>query len=202
MSLPPSYFDDLYERDADPWRLASRWYEERKYALTLAALSRPRYRSAFEPGCSVGVLTAGLARRCDALLAWDVAAPAIEAARARTADEQGTTVACGQVPHDWPEGRFDLIVVSELGYYLSTAELDRVAERVSASLEPGGELVLVHWRHPVADYPLRGDDVHARFTDRAELTGLAHHHEADFLLDVLVRTPPAADSVAAREGLC
>ena len=42
---------------------------------------RERYASAFEPGCSIGVLTAQLAPRCDRLLACDVAAAAVESAR-------------------------------------------------------------------------------------------------------------------------
>ena len=57
MTLSPSYFDDMYAANRDPWSLASRWYEQRKYAVTLACLTRPRYRRAFEPGCSIGVLT-------------------------------------------------------------------------------------------------------------------------------------------------
>ena len=60
-----------------PWGFADRWYEQRKYALTVASLPRPRYRRAFEIGCSVGVLTALLGERCGELLAVDVAAAAV-----------------------------------------------------------------------------------------------------------------------------
>lgn len=37
----------------DPWDFESRWYEQRKYALSAAMLPKPRYRRAFEPGCSI-----------------------------------------------------------------------------------------------------------------------------------------------------
>ncbi|HKV18953.1 MAG TPA: SAM-dependent methyltransferase, partial [Mycobacterium sp.] len=50
--LPDDYFDRVYEGSADPWRLGERWYEQRKYAITMALLPHPRYRHAFEPGCS------------------------------------------------------------------------------------------------------------------------------------------------------
>ncbi|MFE7421819.1 hypothetical protein [Rhodococcus sp. NPDC057529] len=63
--MGPSYFDAMYAASPDPWGFGDRWYEQRKYALTLAALPRPRYRRAFEPGCSIGILTAALAHRCD-----------------------------------------------------------------------------------------------------------------------------------------
>ena len=46
MSLPGSYFDGLYDADDDPWSLRSRWYEQRKYALTTAVLPKARYADA------------------------------------------------------------------------------------------------------------------------------------------------------------
>jgi hypothetical protein len=73
-TLEPAYFDNVYAADSDPWKFASSAYERDKYAATLAAFPKPRYASAFEIGCSIGVLTSALAPRCDALLAVDAAA--------------------------------------------------------------------------------------------------------------------------------
>jgi methylase of polypeptide subunit release factors len=80
----------MYASSADPWELGSRWYEQRKYAITLALLPRQRYRHAFEPGCSVGVLTALLTQRCLQVTATDVAAAALDGAdrRLRAAGER------------------------------------------------------------------------------------------------------------------
>jgi SAM-dependent methyltransferase len=202
MSLPTSYFDAMYAADPDPWGLSSRWYEQRKYALTLAALPRRRYRSAFEPGCSVGVLTEQLAGRCDRLLAVDVAAAAVQVARTRLAGRSHVLVEQRAIPADWPDGRFDLVVLSEVGYYLDPLDLGRLARSAVAALEPGGDLVAVHWRHPVADYPLDGDAVHAELAASSGLERTCRHVEADFLLEIFARTPPAARSVARAEGLC
>ena len=77
VTLPPAYFDAMYQGAADPWGFEDRWYEQRKYAVSLALLPAARYRSAFEPGCSIGVLTRMLAGRCDELLSCDVAAAAV-----------------------------------------------------------------------------------------------------------------------------
>ncbi len=200
MSLGHGYFDEHYARSADPWSFDTRWYEQRKRALTLAALPSPRYADAFEPGCSVGVLTADLAARCDRLLASDISEAAVGLARTRLAGHPGVRVERLAVPREWPDGRrFDLVVVSEVGYYLDHADLSLLVERTVASLTPGGVVLACHWRHPVADYPLPGDAVHDRLRGHPGLTVLAAHSEADFLLDILV-APPAV-SVAAREGL-
>lgn len=199
MSLPPAYFEDLYAKDPDPWGFRSRWYEQRKYALTLAALSRRRYRRAFEPGCSVGVLTALLADRCDELLAIDPAPAAVQAAREAVRPHRHVRVEQGRVPQDWPAATFDLVVLSEMAYYLDESALDAVLDLVAATLGHGGELVAVHWREPVADYPRLGDEVHRRIGERAGLSRTTRHEEDDFLLETFRRG--SARSVAQVEGL-
>ncbi|HWA67764.1 MAG TPA: SAM-dependent methyltransferase [Mycobacteriales bacterium] len=199
MTLHQEYFDRMYATSADPWSLDSRWYEQRKYAITMAGLSRPRYRYAFEPGCSVGVLSAQLATRCDSLLAADVAPAAVAATRARLADAPGAAVEVMNIPAQWPVGSFDLIVLSEVGYYLSPDDLDALVARAVGSLDRDAELCLVHWCHPVADYPMLGDEVHDRFLAEPGLRSLAHYDDPDFRLDLL--TWADAPTPAQREGL-
>jgi SAM-dependent methyltransferase len=199
VSLPPEYFDDLYSGSADPWGFRTRWYEQRKRAATLAALPQERYRRAFEPGCSIGTLTAPLARRCDALLAADTSEAALRQARAAVADSPHVDVRRMRVPDEWPDGGFDLVVLSELGYYLDAAALHLLAERTVASLADGGAVLACHWRHPVADYPFTGDDVHALLGRQPGLHPVVEHVEEDFRLQVWTRG--AVDSVARLEGL-
>ena len=98
MSLDAGYFDQMYAASDDPWGLATRWYEARKYALSLALLPERHYRAAFEPGCSVGVLTTMLAARCGQVLAWDASAGAVRSAAARTAALPNVCVRRGTIP--------------------------------------------------------------------------------------------------------
>ena len=167
--------------------------------MTLASLPRPRFRRALEVGCSIGVLAGELAPRCDELLALDVAAAAVALARARTRALSSVRVEQMSVPAQWPQGAFDLVVLSEVGYYLEPRRAEFPFRQVIGSLSPDGVLVACHWRHPVEEYPLRGDTVHAVLRSRTEVAWLARDAEEDFLLDVLVR-PPAV-SVAGQTGL-
>jgi trans-aconitate methyltransferase len=196
VTLPSEYFEDIYAQHHDPWGFRSRWYEARKRALTLAALTEDRYGSVFEPGCSIGILTAALAARSDEMLAMDISSRALEqAARDLPADVR---LQRGSVPDDWPDRHFDLIVLSEVGYYLDHLDCRLLARLAVGSAD---ELVAVHWRHPVADYPLTGDEVHDHIRDSAEDAGLkcvVAHREADLRLDVWSRDHR---SVAARNGL-
>jgi SAM-dependent methyltransferase len=201
MTIDPEYFDQMYAASADPWGFTSRWYEKRKYAITLAMLPRQRYAAAFEPGCSIGVLTQQLAPRCDRLLSSDVAAAAVQAAAGRTAAFRQVTVDQRVLPRDWPAGDFDLIVFSEFLYYFGGADLRPVLDLATGALRPGGTLIAVHWRHPVAEYPRSGDDVHGVLAAQPGLGRLAEHREADFIAEVYLRADGDAVSVAQDGGL-
>jgi len=198
-SLDRPFFDDFYSGKTDPWGFESRWYEKRKRALTVASLPRERFTSAFEPGCAIGVLTAELAGRCESLLATDISELPLHQARRRLAGQPGVRFAQLQVPQEWPDGPFDLVVLSEIGYYCGPADLSRLIRSAVASLTADGVLVACHWRHPVAEYPISGDAVHRQLRDESGLAVLSEHVEEDFRLDVLVRPP--ARSVARRDGL-
>jgi len=188
-TLPPDYFDKVYQANTDPWQFASSPYEREKYAATLAALPRSHYQRAFEIGCSIGVLTAQLAQRCGYLLSIDVSEAALAQARQRCANLPQVEIKKMQVPVEFPTGQFDLILVSEVGYYWSPADMARAADQMLAALPPGGQLLLVHWTPVVPDYPQTGDEVHAFFLQKAEPGGPLRHLTAEryekYRLDLL-----------------
>ena len=145
---PPSprraEFEALYRGDPDPWGMETSAYEAEKYGATLDALSRPRYGAALEIGCSIGVLTARLAARCDRLVAVDVSDTALARARARPGTE-AVEWRRAEVPAEWPTGCYDLIVLSEVLYFLEPDEVRAVAALVAGALAPGGEAIVVNW---------------------------------------------------------
>jgi SAM-dependent methyltransferase len=181
--VPVGFFEDLYRADPDPWGFATSTYERRKYDITLASLPRPTYRSAFEPGCSLGVLTSRLAARCAAVLAVDAVASVVERAADALSGEPHVRVEHLSVPEEWPAGTFDLVVLSELGYYFTSPELDTMVVRTTTSLEPGGDVVAVHWTGETR-YPLEGTEVALRFDRAGELERVVEHRERHFELGV------------------
>lgn len=202
MTVCASYFDEMYARSPDPWSFTTRWYEARKHAITVAMLPRARYRDAFEPGCSIGVLSDLLAPRCGHLLCCDIAPAAVKAAAERTASHGNVEVQQRAVPREWPDGQFDLVVLSEILYYFAGSDLGQVLDLAVGALRPGATLLAAHWRHPVAEHPRSGDEVHAVLAARPELTRLARHIEPDFLAEAYLAGPGQPASVAAAEGLC
>lgn len=193
MSLPADYFDELFADNDDPWAFRTRWYEQRKRDLTLAALPRQRYGRVFEPGCANGELSLRLAQRCDELLCLDMSAKAVALAKARLSEFHRATVLEGCLPGDWPEGKFDLIVVSEWAYYLAPALFTQVIERIAESLTPNGAVLACHWLHPIEGCPMLGREAHALLTEHLALHPLLRHEETDFLLEVWGKQPGGLD---------
>jgi len=198
-SLSAAFFEDFYARHDDPWGFETRWYEERKRALLMAALPSRRLGDVLEIGCSTGLITLDLAARADHVLGLDASVAALDAARARLGDGAAVTLRQGVVPADWPEGRFDTIVLSEVGYYLSAQDLARTIALIDDAFADDGFLVACHWRHPVAEYPLSGDEVHRALRSVGSWERMVFHEEEDFVLEVFC--PGSAVSVARREGL-
>lgn len=163
-SLAASYFEDIFASDDDPWSLADSAYEAAKFARTVAVLGDRRYAAALEIGCAHGVLTQRLAPLCDDLLAVDVAARAIDYARERC---QGLpqvrfdrVVFPGQTP---AVDTVDLVLLSEVVYYWSDADIAIAGAWVQRHVASGGRILLVHWIGET-DYPQTGDDAVAKMS--------------------------------------
>lgn len=189
--VPGAAFEAQYQASRDPWDFATSPYEQRRYDLTVTMLPPRRYRRGFEPGCSIGELTVRLAARCDAVVAMDCSPTAVARARARCRGLDHVTVSVGELPDAWPSGTFDLVVLSELGYYFPRGPLADLVARSAAVLEPGGALLAVHWRGDSPDHILHGDEVHelARVEAAARRLRLAGSYlEDEFRADVWTKT--------------
>jgi SAM-dependent methyltransferase len=195
-SLTPDYFDSLYNADSDPWKFETSDYEAKKYAATLAALTKSRYRSALEIGGSIGVLTEMLAQRCDSLLSIDVSELAQQKAIDRCRSLSNVRFQLMQVPRSYPNEQFDLTVLSEVGYYWCWEDLKMAQQVIVNHLEPGGQLLLVHWT-PYEEYydnPLSGDQVHEAFLalPASQIKHVKGDRAAQYRLDLFERVSEAA----------
>jgi trans-aconitate methyltransferase len=193
VSLPADYFDELFADSDDPWAFRTRWYEQRKRDLTLAALPRQRYARAFEPGCANGELSLALAPRCDSLLSMDLCPRAVELAVKRLKRHSRARVVQGRLPEDWPQGEFDLIVISEWAYYLTPASFIEVIDRLLGSLTPDGAVLACHWLQPIEECAMSGREAHALLNARLRLHRTLRHEEPDFLLEMWSRQPGGID---------
>ena len=191
-SLDAGYFDSLYAKDADPWRMRTSDYERDKYRETLNALEGRRFGSAVEIGCAIGELSAVLAPACDRYLGVDIVEPPLVQARERNAGEPHVRFERMTLPKQRPQGTFDLIVLSEVLYYFSLDDLAEVAAWVCGALAPDGVALLVHWLGETPDYPLTGDEAVEAFLKAAApaLTTDRRWRRESYRIDRLARQTP------------
>lgn len=192
------YFDQLYQHTNDPWHYETRWYEQRKRDICLALLPKAMYPTTLEVGCGNGVFSQLLASRSKALLCIDGHAKAVALASERLQRYQHVTVQQGLIPQALPNARYDLIVMSEILYYLSADDLQAVITWLKQSLNPAGTLLCCHWRYPIEGFGFTGDSVHAQLQQDLCYPRLVHLEDFDFVVDVWQNGDM---SVAQYEGL-
>lgn len=147
------HFEALFET-ADPWNYGSP-YEQQKYLRQLDILPAGPIARALELACAEGHFTVQLAPRVGRLLATDISSKALARTRGRCAEENNIDYRLLDFSAEpLPDG-MDLILCSEVLYYLSDeAELRRIAPKLIAALRPGGCMVTAH-AYVLKDNPAR-----------------------------------------------
>jgi hypothetical protein len=186
MSLSPTsaeFFETMYAEREDPWEFASSQYECDRYAAIVRALGHRRYRRAFEPGCSIGILTVQLAAFCDRVEAMDISPTAVARARLRCELLPNVQILCGSLPEMIPEGENDLVVFSEIGYYFTETQLTSAAAELVKPMVPGGTFLAAHWLGSSQDHVLDGDRVHTVLKTLPNLSLVQSERYTGFRLD-------------------
>jgi SAM-dependent methyltransferase len=158
--LGPEHFERIYAASEDPWAYLTSDYEREKYADTLAALPAGCIGRALEVGCSIGAFTAPLAARCANVTAIDFSPSALASARERLREIGNVRVLQASFPEQAPAGPWDLVVCSEVLYYLDRPALARAIVWLTEQLQSGASVIAVSWRGRGVDEPFRGDEVH------------------------------------------
>ena len=184
MDTSPEFFEAKYKADPDPWKFATSAFEHSRYNTALAALGGRRFHHAFEPACSVGVLTARLAEVCDRVSAFDLSATAAAIATERCAGLPNVTVRCASLADAVPDPDVDLLVLSEVGYYFPTDEWARILDRLVASVRPGCIVLAGHWLGISDEHITGGDQVHTTLRANPKLHLLHEERHDIFRLDL------------------
>jgi peptidoglycan/xylan/chitin deacetylase (PgdA/CDA1 family)/2-polyprenyl-3-methyl-5-hydroxy-6-metoxy-1,4-benzoquinol methylase len=148
------YFEQLFARQPDPWKYTSP-YEQTKYEQTLSLLPSGRIERTLELACAEGHFTAQLAPRVGSLVATDISQIALDRAAQRCASLENVRFVRVDLAKEPLPGCFDLIVCSEVLYFVDgRKELQAIARKFVNALNPGGHLLMAH-ANLVVDEPNR-----------------------------------------------
>lgn len=158
-----AHLNRLYDDSDDPWDHRASPYEAEKYRRTLEAVGPGPFAHALEIGCGIGELSRRLAPRCRRLTMMDCIPKAVRAARAAVAGLDHVEVLLGAAPKDLPPVRPDLILLSEVLYFLTPSEIESLAAWITQA--GTGTVVAVNWTGPTDE----------ELTGTAAVTELARH---------------------------
>ena len=138
------YFESLFAQGEDPWSYTTP-YERAKYEQALSLLQGRDFHRALEVGCAEGHFSQLLAPRVGTLIAADIADIALARAAANCRDHTNIEYLRFDMSRDDIPTGVDLIVCSEILYYMGSWEnLVSVAKRLARALDPGGRLLMTH----------------------------------------------------------
>jgi SAM-dependent methyltransferase len=143
-------FERKFRKNIDPWDYTNSRFEHFKRDVLLRACGRSKHGRVLELGCAIGETTRYLAPLCLRLVALDGSLTAMAEARRRVHSTHVRFVHA-RLPDQMPQGPFDLIVVSEIAYYLSAHELVLLGKRLAAAIAHRGKIVLLHHRRHFQD---------------------------------------------------
>lgn len=189
-SLDSEYFKGVYDANEDPWNFETSQYEAKKYAATIASLPNEHYKNVLEIGCSIGILTQLLAQKSGRLLATDISEKALDLAKKRCENLKNVSFKKLNFKDEIPEDRYDLIMVSEVAYYLSSEDWEMAVGNLYNRLKTDGNIVLVHWLLEVHDYPQTGDEVHQSFENlmKDKMTKVFNDRAETYRIDVWAKS--------------
>ena len=145
-ALPESSgeLENLFARQADPWGYTND-YEQTKYRQTLELIPDGPVDDVLEIACAEGHFTVQLAPHAKRLVAADISETALRRAAERCSEHDNVSFQQLDISKDEIPGRYDVIVCSEVLYYLGRrTRLEAFAGQLAKALKPGGRLVMAH----------------------------------------------------------
>jgi 2-polyprenyl-3-methyl-5-hydroxy-6-metoxy-1,4-benzoquinol methylase len=164
---------DFHHREPDRWSYETSPYERERFAAVLKGIGPGPHERVLEVGCSEGVFTRALAAddRVGTVTAADVSPRALETARRRCEGQSNVSFVSGSIVNAAPPGPFDLIICSEVLYYVGGRRA-AVARELAQRLAPGGIMVLEHV-HPESGR-LHAPFIHSAGLEVLERTVVRH----------------------------
>ena len=154
---------EVYAETDDPWSFRTSAYEAERLDAIAASLPRATYTAALEIGCGNGELGRRIAPRCVSYTGLDAVPLALTAARRALPGARLVRAFLPCALPAAPGGAYDLIVLSEVLYFLDPDAVRDLAATIDRD-HPSADMAVSVWRGPTG-HMLGGDEALDIFAD-------------------------------------
>jgi cyclopropane fatty-acyl-phospholipid synthase-like methyltransferase len=192
--IGPAGFEQKFRDNIDPWNYTRSPFKHYKRSVLLRACGCRTYGRGLELACAIGETTRYVAQRCLRLLAVDSSLTALHEANRRLQGNQRVTFRQAVLPGETPRGPFDLIVASEIAYYISAQSLDQLSDKLKLALAPNGRIVFLNHTCAFDDAAQAPARAHQRIRRTLEKSMGVVFHERHRRFDVVAFRKPQRHS--------
>lgn len=158
-------FDDQYAITRSPFSLESADYERDKLEKMISFIPEHPIDRAIDYGCGIGDATIALSERAERLISVDSSRLALRmlSARLRARSLHNISLRRASLSEPWPiapSERAELIVASEVLYYLEPDELSLMIESFIRCLNRNAILITCHYRLHFHDRLVSNHEIH------------------------------------------
>ena len=183
-------FELKFQHNIDPWNYTASRFEHFKRDVLLRACGCRTYGRGLELACAIGETTRYLAHRCIRLLAVDSSRTALCEAERRLRHCRHVTLRQARLPDQTPHGPFDLIVASEIVYYIAPHHLYDLLRKLDLALASGGRIVVLDHCRPFGDAAQLPALAHRRVRQQLQKSMPIVFHERQSRFDVVAFEKP------------
>jgi 2-polyprenyl-3-methyl-5-hydroxy-6-metoxy-1,4-benzoquinol methylase len=188
--ISPAGFEQKFLANIDPWNYTTSAFERYKRDVLLRACGCRTFGRGLELACAIGMTSRCLAQRCLRLLAVDSSLTALAEAKRRTRDSERITFRQALLPNETPRGPFDLIIASEIAYYIDQHALYQLLRKLEMALSPNGRIVFLNHTRQFDDAAQLPALAHKRLRRKLENTMHIVFHERQSRFDVVAFQKP------------
>lgn len=136
----------------DAWGYAESPHHTTRFAMIMDAIPNGQFSSVLEAGCAEGDLTKRLAERAVQVMACDLSPTAIARAKDNCRDFQNITFSVGDIRTSPLSDDFDLCIMSDVLYYMTSQEIAQLLKRLSTRIRLRGWLLFANeWKPDYQD---------------------------------------------------
>lgn len=136
-------YDLAYRLRNDLFEIEGSEYEQHKLNRLIGVIRQRRYKTVLDVGCGIGILAEKISPFCQQIIGIDFSPKAISLAEKRCKNLENVSFLERDIRTFDFQGDYDLVIFSEVLYYLEDRFIERIVHRLKKNLPDSARIIIV-----------------------------------------------------------